>query len=268
MSTIHVNFRTPSLVMPGEFWMHLPEKTMPALPFLPPNPNYDRPTRTLILLHGFSSDAQEWLFSSPAAQLSFQYNLAVVIPTGGMNFYLDLPATGQKYQSFIGEDLVNYLRDTFGLAMDREDTFIGGLSMGGFGALHTALTYPDRFSKVMALSSALIIDELKDMRPGMANPVANYEYYAHTFGDLKTAHERDCSPAVLYQKRKAEGAPLPQIYMACGTEDFLLAPNRKLRDFLQSEGADLRYEEGPGMHDWAFWYPRSLEGVEWLLNRK
>ena len=135
MSTIHVNFRTPSLVMPGEFWMHLPEKNMPALPFLPPNPNYDRPTRTLILLHGFSSDAQEWLFSSPAAQLSFQYNLAVVIPTGGMNFYLDLPATGQKYQSFIGVDLVNYLRDTFGLAMTREDTFIGGLSMGGFGAV-------------------------------------------------------------------------------------------------------------------------------------
>ena len=254
--------------MPGEFWMHLPEKNPPVLPFLPPNPNYDRPARTLILLHGFSSDAQEWLFSSPAAQLSFQYNLAVVIPTGGMNFYLDLPATGQKYQSFIGLDLVNYLRDTFGLAMNREDTFIGGLSMGGFGAMHTAFAYPERFSKVMALSSALIIDELKDMDPAQGNPVANYAYYVHTFGDLKTAKERDCNPQILYRKLKDAGGPLPQIYMACGTEDFLLGPNRAMRDFLRSEGADLRYEEGPGTHDWNFWYPRSLEGMEWLLNRK
>ena len=73
---------------------------------------------------------------------------------------------------------------------------------------------------------------------------------------------------MLYRKLKAEGRPLPQIYMACGTEDFLLGHNRDMRDFLRSEGADLRSEEGPGMHDWNFWYPRSLEGVEWLLNRK
>ena len=270
MSNLHVTFRTPSLVLPGEFWMYLPEKNMPPLPFLPPNPNYDRPAKTLILLHGFSGNCQDFLCNSVASQISFLYNMAVVMPSGGLNFYLDLPATGQKYQTFIGEDLVNYLRDTFGLAMTREDTFIGGASMGGFGALHTAFAYPDRFSKVMALSSALIIDELKDMEPGYqdANVMANYEYYALTFGDLKTAKERDCNPEVLYRKLKAEGKPLPQIYMACGTEDFLLRHNRDMRDFLQSEGADLRYEEGPGMHDWSVWNPRSMEGIEWFLGSR
>ena len=266
MSTLHVTFRTPSLMLPGEFWMHLPEKELPPIPGLPPNPNYDRPAKTLILLHGYSGNCQDWLCNSPAAQLSSLYNLAVVMPSGGLNFYLDLPATGQKYAAFIGEDLVNYLRDTFGLAMRREDTFIGGLSMGGFGAMHTAFAWPDRFSKVMALSSALIIDELEHMQPGQGNPMANYEYYAHTFGDLKKAKESDADPRVLYRKLKAEGKPLPQIYMACGTEDFLLTPNRAMRDFFTAEGADLRYEEGPGIHDWNFWSPRSLEGVEWLLK--
>jgi S-formylglutathione hydrolase FrmB len=268
MSTMHVTFRTPSLVLPGEFWMHLPEKELPPMVFLPPNPNYDRPVKTLILLHGFSGNCQDWLCNSPAAQLSFQYNLAVVMPSGGLNFYLDLPATGQKYATFIAEDLINYLRDVFGLAMTREDTWIGGLSMGGFGALRTGFAYPDRFSKIMALSSALIIDELAQMKPGEGNPVANYEYYAHTFGDLATARERDCNPAVVYRQLKASGKPLPQIYMACGTEDFLVTPNRAMRDFLVSEGADLRYEEGPGIHDWNFWSSRSLEAVEWFLNGK
>ncbi len=269
MSTLHVTFRTPSLILPGEFWMHLPEKEVIPMPLLPPNQHYDRPVKTLILLHGFSGNCQDWLCNASAAQLSAAYNLAVVMPSGGLNFYLDLPATGQKYATFIAEDLVNYLRDTFGLAMTREDTFIGGLSMGGFGALRTAFAYPERFSKVMTLSSALIIDELKTMRPdSMDNPIANYAYYAHTFGDLQTAAERDCNPEVVYRQLKASGKPLPQIYMACGTEDFLLASNRKMRDFLQSEGADLRYEEGPGIHDWSFWGHRCTEGVEWLLSRQ
>ena len=73
---------------------------------------------------------------------------------------------------------------------------------------------------------------------------------------------------MLYRKLKADGKPLPQIYMACGTEDPLLAANRKMRDFLRGEGADLRYEEGPGIHDWSFWNPRATEGIEWFLNGK
>ena len=267
-SVINVNFRTPSLMRPGEFWMYLPEKELPPIPGMPPNPHYDRPPITLLLLHGYSGNCQDWLLYSVASQLSFQYNLAIVMPSGGLNFYLDLPATGEKYASFIGADLIDYLRETFGLAKERETTWIGGLSMGGFGALHTAFAYPERFGKVMALSSALIIGMLERMNPGDDNPMANYEYYAHTFGDLKTAKDRDCNPEVLYRKCKAEGRPLPQIYMACGTEDMLLAPNRAMRDFLVAEGADLRYEEGPGIHDWSFWNPRAQEATEWFINGK
>ncbi|MBR0355743.1 MAG: acetylesterase [Oscillospiraceae bacterium] len=269
MSTLQVTFRSPSLVSPGEFWLHLPEKHMPDLPFLPHNPNYDRPARTLILLHGFSGNCQDFLLNSVASEISFMYNMAVVMPSGGLNFFLDLPATGQKYMSFIGEDLINYLRETFGLAATREDTYIGGASMGGFGAMHTAFAYPERFGGVVAISSALIIDELKDMKPGYMdkNVMANYDYYVHTFGDLQTAKERDVNPEVLYRKLKAEGKPLPRIYMACGTEDFLLQHNRDMRDFLRAENADMRYEEGPGVHTWSFWNPRTVEGLQWLLSK-
>lgn len=266
MSTIHVSFWAPSLARPADFCMVKPDKALP--PFLAGNPHYRRPTKTLILLHGFSGDCNDWLYNGGASALSMQYNLAVVMPTGGISFYLDQSATGHQYCTLIGRDLIDYLQDTFGLAQTREDTWIGGNSMGGFGALHTALAWPDRFSGVMALSSALIIHQLPRMEPGTGNPMANYEYYAATFGDLKTAEERDCNPEVLLRKASEEGKELPRIYMACGTEDFLIAENRAMRDFLTEQKADFVYNEGPGIHDWSFWIPRSQEGIRWLLKEE
>ena len=266
MSTLHISFYALALARPAEFCMVKPDKALP--PFLAGNPHYKRPTKTLILLHGFSGDCHDWLYNGGASMLSMQYNLAVVMPTGGISFYLDREATGHKYCTLVGQELVDYLRDTFGLAMNREDTWIGGNSMGGFGALHTALAYPDRFGGVMALSSALIIHQLPLMEPGKGNPMANFEYYAETFGDLKTAEIRDCNPELLYKNAATEGKPLPRIYMACGTEDFLLTENRKLRDFLTEQKADFVYKEGPGVHDWSFWIPRSQEGIRWLLHEE
>ena len=266
MSTLNVTFRAETLSRSGEFNMHLPPKALP--PIFGDIPYYKRPAKTLILLHGFSGDKNDWFYNSDVSRFSLFYNLAVVMPTGGLNFFLDLPSTGKKYCSFIGEDLIDYLRETFGLAMTPEDTFIGGNSMGGFGALHTALTYPERFGGVIALSSALIIHELKEMSPeNDGNFMANYQYYVDTFGDLKTAEQRDVNPEVLLKKLKAEGKRTPPVYMACGTEDMLMEPNRAMRDFLTAEGADLKYEEGPGIHDWSFWTPQAEKGINWLLEK-
>lgn len=266
MSTLHVSFWAQALARPAEFYLVKPDKFLP--PFLADNPHYKRPTKTLILLHGFSGDCHDWLYNGGASNLSMQYNLAVVMPTGGVSFYLDQPATGHNYCSLIGDELINYLRDTFGLAQTPEDTWIGGNSMGGFGALHTAFAYPDCFSGVVALSSALIVHQLPKMEPGMGNPMANYAYYVETFGDLKTAEDRDCNPEFLYKCAVSKGKPLPRIYMACGTEDFLIHENRSMRDFLEEQKADFIYKEGPGVHDWSFWIPRSNEGIRWLLNEE
>ena len=264
MSVHFVKFRANSLAGNGEFYMFLPDKQIP--PFMMGNPNYNRPLKTLILLHGYSGDATDWLYGAPVQDYALRYNLAIVMPTGGLNFYLDLPQTGRQYCKFIGEDLINYLRDTYGIAKSREDTFIGGVSMGGFGAFHTALTYPDRFFGLMGLSSALIIHQLKTFTKGMNNPMCNYEYYVDTFGDLQLAEESDNNPEVLYKKIKGEGKQIPKIFMACGTEDFLYKENLVMKQFLEKENADFKYVEGPGMHDWHFWIPRSEEGIIYLLK--
>ena len=60
---------------------------------------------------------------------------------------------------------------------------------------------------------------------------------------------------------------IPLLYMAIGTEDDLLENNREFRDFLVKEGAELIYEEGPGIHDWFFWNEYLDKGLGKVLAK-
>ena len=221
----------------------------------------DRPMKTLFLLHGYTGNAENWV----PAGLPEKYNFAIVMPNAENSFYLNGLSTGHSFQDLVGVEIVQYVRNTFGLAMKPEDTCIAGLSMGGFGALHTGLAYPETFGKIGALSSALIVHGIAHMKPEDENPVANYAYYHECFGDLETVEERDVNPEVLARKLKAEGKKIPEIYMCCGTEDSLLEANRQMHKFLQEQGIDHEYHEGPGKHDMIFWTEYITKIVHWMF---
>src|SRR5699024_1139790 len=110
--------------------------------------------------------------------------------------------TGRDHATYVGEELVSYITETFNLSSEREDTFVAGISMGGFGALHTGLKYPETFSKVVALSSALVVNSLMKMEPGTADEIADYDFYVHTFGDLKALETSDNNPEYLVKQLK------------------------------------------------------------------
>ncbi len=230
------------------------------------NPHYKRPMKTLYLLHGYSGNECDWEYNGVAEDISARYNLAVIMITTGNDFYLDRKATGRQYCTFAGKEVVEFTRKLFGLSDKREDTLIGGLSMGGFGALHTGLAFPETFGGIVALSSALIIHEIAHIKPGESNEVANYEYYHEVFGDLTTVEQSDNNPEVLFTRLKESGKETPAVYMAVGTEDFLYENNQIMRKFFEENGANLKYEEGPGIHDWVFWNKYIFSGVEWVLS--
>lgn len=188
------------------------------------------------------------------------------MPTGGISFYLDRPGVGNGYCKFIGEDIPEYLRNTFGLCQGKEDTLIAGNSMGGFGALHTALSYPDQFGKAIGLSSAMVIHQVAAMKPGFQSPMADYSYYAETFGEPSGVLESDNNPETLVRKLKAACREIPGLYIACGSEDFLLQPNREFRDFLREENVPHTYWEDPGVHDWTFWNKAIIPALDWALE--
>ena len=258
MAYFRIEYFSQALHRTTAFEMLIPNDPREGVP-LP-----DGPMKTLFLLHGYTGKAGNWV----PEELPQKYNFAIVMPNAENSFYLNGLSTGHAFQTMLGEELVDYVRRTFGLARGPEDTFIAGLSMGGFGAIHTALAYPDRFGKAGALSSALIVHGIARMKPGEDNGMANYDYYRECFGELSAVEQSDNNPETLVKKLKQAGKKLPGLYLACGTEDFLSENNRQFHRFLVDEQVPHEYHEAPGIHDMRFWSEHIVHVVEWMMENK
>ena len=152
----------------------------------------------------------------------------------------------------------------FPLSDRREDTFIAGLSMGGYGAIRNGLKYHDTFSHIAGLSSGIMMDDILNSDNDSPMPFMRRSYYESVFGDLDKlpGSDMDCEALILDLKKKE--AQIPRMYLCCGTEDFLVEKNRAYRDFLRNQGVDLIYEEGSGTHSWDFWDTYIQRVLEWL----
>ena len=218
--------------------------------------------KTLFLLHGYTGSAGNWI----PEYLATYYNFAIVMPNGENSFWVDGISTGHKFGTFLGVELVEYVRKTFHLAQSPKETYIMGMSMGGYGALMAALAHPESFGKAVGLSSALIIHSRAHMKPGDPDSHANYEYYRECFGDLETVEQSRNNPEVLVDELLKEGKKIPDLYMACGTEDFLLEYNRQFHEFLKERKVPHQYFESKGSHDMQFWDEYAKKMVELLFE--
>ena len=259
MALLQVTYLSKALKKSSTFHMYLPNDTAEEMK----NENYERSMKVLFLLHGFTGCSIDWVSGGLMQEVSLKYNMAVIMPSGDNSFYLNYKGTGHSYCEFVGKEIVEYVNNTFHLNIKRNDTYIGGLSMGGFGAIHTGLSYPETFGKIIALSSALIIHDIKHMKEGDEDSIADFDYYTSVFGPLDKVEESKNNPESLICDLKKRGVDIPQIYMACGTEDFLLEQNRAFYRFLKQEAVDVEYYESPGIHDWKFWNEYLDKAVYW-----
>ena len=227
--------------------------------------HYERPTKSLILLHGLTGTDTDWLYGGVAQDMAVQYNTAVFMPTTGNSFYLDRGYPGGNFCEFIGKELPDYIRKVFGFCESRENTLIAGLSMGGFGAVHAALAYPDTFGKCIALSSGFILYEVAESGK-RDDGVMPAQMIRDVFGDPENILQSDRNPEYQYLKLKEQGKRIPEIYMAIGTEDPLYEDNLTFRKFLEKQRADFFFEDGPGKHDWRFWNEYIDRGLAWALK--
>lgn len=264
MALLQVNYFSEALMKITTFHILLPNDLQPIM--TQGNKNYERNIKTLYLLHGLSGCTLDWMLGSRAQEMSMKYNLAIVMPSGDNSFYLDGKESGREYGRFVGEELVNYVSKTFVLSDKKEDVYIGGLSMGGFGAIHTGIKYHDTYHKIFALSSAMIIHNIKDKKSNFQDTLANYEYYKLNFGDLSKLEQSENNPEHLVKMLKKENKQIPSIFMACGTEDFLLQENRKFHEFLINQDVEVVYQENKGMHDWKFWNEYLEPAIIWMLS--
>ena len=254
MAILQVNFLSRALFRTVPAYVVLPTDRIPA--------EEDKPFKTLYLLHGLLGNYTDWVHNTQIQRLAEDRRLAVVMPSGDNSFYVDNPVS--KNGEFIGRELVELTRRMFPLSHKREDTFIAGLSMGGFGALRNGLCYPETFGYIAGLSSAVHLFETPLDAPGR-----NMGSEDASFGVMTEAMKTDKNPRVALQKllaarEKDPSVPLPKIYLACGTEDGLLEANRQLRDFFLANGQPVTYCEAPGRHDWAFWQDQIGRVLDWL----
>lgn len=262
MALVKVDFISESLKRTITFNAILPTDKL-VFPGMP-KPEI-KPFKTLYLLHGILGNYTDWVSGTRIQRWAQDMNLAVIMPSGENGFYVDHPGRGdQMYGDLIGRELVEFTRKMFHLSDRREDTYIAGLSMGGYGALRNGLKYARTFGCIGALSSALVIDQAISSTNDSPMFMGQRSYFESVFGDVNMLSGSDKDPRALVQSLLKDGQPLPDIYMACGTDDMLIKNNRDFHDFLDSQEVRHTYVEGPGSHEWDFWDTYIRKFLEWL----
>ncbi len=216
----------------------------------------------LYLLHGLSDDETVWTRRTSIERYATEMNLAVVMPTTHRSWYTNAKC-GYNYYTHIAEEVPEIARSFFPLSEKREDNFIAGLSMGGYGAFKIGLRNPEKFAAAASLSGALDVTSLlESLGAGIR------EEYERVFGPADGVKGSDNDLFAVTRKAAESGLPKPALYQICGTEDFLYNMNTEYREMVVDLGFDYTYDEAPGNHSWGFWDEHIKKVLSWLPLKK
>ncbi|ATO12907.1 esterase [Micromonospora sp. WMMA2032] len=256
MARIRCDFFSSALGMGTSMTVLLPEAGAAGIGM--PGAVADGDPAVLYLLHGLTDDDTVWTRRTAIERYVAPLGLAVVMPQVQRSFYCD-ETHGNRYWTFLTEELPEVCRSFFRLSARREDTFVAGLSMGGYGAVKWALRHPDRFAAAASLSGALDVVRRRDHPTRPVDPAV-----WHTVWGDRPAPEHDDTVGLL----ERAGADLPALYVACGTEDFLHEDNVRFVDAARRRGVPLTVDFGPGDHEWGYWDARIQDVLAWLPLRR
>lgn len=215
----------------------------------------------LYLLHGAYGDYTDWMRLTSIEKYAQNHKLAVVMPSASNSFYQDM-FLGSDYLTYLTEELPQFVTKVFPISRKREDTFVAGLSMGGYGAVRLAMTKPEQYAACASLSGAIdIIGCKKQISDGIIDGPFQWN---NIFEDAETIGGTDADLFALIEKQKAKGKSIPKVFQTCGTEDFIYPVNVAAHQKLLDAGVDLTYEEHPGIHDWDYWDTHIQRVLDWL----
>lgn len=206
-----------------------------------------QPYKTLYLLHGLYGSDDIFLANTSIQKFAEDHGIAIVIPCGENSFYVDNEKSHAYYGEYVGQELLDITRNIFPLSHRREDTFIAGFSMGGYGAIRNGLKYSQNFSKIGMISSALITDDIVNYTDD-DNVLRSRQFYESIFGNLDELKGSDMDPKALIENC----SDIPDIFMACGVDDFLFEKNVDFHEFLKSKNIEAEFIQPCGEHTWEF----------------
>jgi putative tributyrin esterase len=200
---------------------------------------------TLYLLHGMSDDDTIWIRRTSIERYVAPLGLAVVMPQVHRSYYMD-EAHGNRYWTFLSEELPALAAGFFNLSQRRADTFVA------------ALREPERFAAAASLSGSLdVVDrQARGHRPQLMERILAGRSVAGTDDDVFALLGR------------AEPSTLPDLYLGCGAQDPLLTDSVRFVEAAGKAGVAVTVDFGPGDHDWSYWDDRIQHVLAWLpLNR-
>ena len=240
-----------------QFASKLVGKTLPYNVLLPLD--YNQPQAktyrypVLYLLHGLTGHYTNWLEHTHLADYVAAYQVIIVMPEGNNGWYTDgATVPTDKYESYILQELIPDVEKRFRASTAREGRAIGGLSMGGYGALKFGVKHPEMFVFAASMSGAL------DAASWTEADLKGLEFIWRTLLPVYGAADSETRAAndlgKLYRELPATriGA-LPFVYVDCGTEDTLLQTNRSFVDILVKQKIPHEYRQLPGNHSWTYW---------------
>src|SRR3954469_12567569 len=152
MAVLTCDFFSESLMVGTSVTVVLPQNTEEQIGLT--DAPVEGPPPVLYLLHGLSDDHTSWTRYTSIERYAVARGLAVVMPAAGRSFYAD-EAHGHRYWTYLSEELPRVVGQFFNVSREPADTFVAGLSMGGYGALKLQLPHPARYAAAASLSGAL-----------------------------------------------------------------------------------------------------------------
>jgi putative tributyrin esterase len=203
--------------------------------------------QVLYLLHGLGDDASAWQRYTSIETLAAAYGLVVVMPSAGRSFYTDQP-NGQKYFTYLVEELPKYLADVLNLAPRREDTYIAGNSMGGYGAIKAALLRPEKYAAAASFSGVLSL-AIFNLLPD--DP--RRQEFSLLLGDLGKVAGSEHDPAAWLEHAAKNPGNLPRLFIYTGKQEDIYPLSSLFHAACQLQGVQSEYFEEDGQHDWFLW---------------
>lgn len=237
MALLHCELYSRELRMPTSLNLILPQDTT----------GLTAPAKTLYLLHGRSHNYSVWQRYTSLERYCESRHVAVVMPEANRSFYTDM-AYGVNYFSYIAEELPRLCESMFHISTRPGDRYIAGISMGGYGCLKAALSFPENYAACFPISA------VTDIRLHIADtpedsPKKNE--FRGIFGPEFTVTEQDDLYALAHSAQSA--AHRPDFHFLCGTEDHLYREGKAFQEYLRGLRFGVSSREWPGVHDWAFW---------------
>ena len=208
----------------------------------------------LYLLHGWQGDETNWIQLTQLVALASRYPLIVVLPRAENSWYVNSATVAQnRFADFIANDLIAEVEHRFRVLPAPGSRAIAGLSMGGYGAILTALKRPGTFAFIGSISGAF------DGPSGIERVMPQLKPSTDAaFGAMDSRTRRENNIDLLLAQ--ADPSATSYLFLECGAADPLLESNRRVVRALSQRGMAYEYHELPGAHTWPFWN-QSLPGL-------